>query len=583
MGSCVSTSKRRHRPRKYSLRFRKYHGKISASVPDAPATRKSHIGNQFACSQFVCVKTSASCRKSKVSNHAFHLTQMQWNHRQMEANVICQEEVWFDSVSILDSESDDDFSSVCGDVLPSVNGSVGTQFVPHENASMLVDAVCKLEELYEATPISVAVEQFIETDVGKTEVLFSKKELANADGVTLEKVGEAKLRNQIESCNKMKRVLEDICGSFKELKENRENTDENNCESTSKKLTSSCPPHSVSFISFNDKVQQFPSASPQCQKRRSAVIRLSFGRKSKDGEDVSEFCSSKKYLYHPKAGLLVPFSTSEKLMQGCCSILEPSSFKLRGESYFRHEYVMHLDRRKVPAPSCSPYTPIGIDLFFCPCKVNHIAQHIELPLVKPHEKVPSLLIVNIQLPTYPAAMFLGDSDGEGVSLVLYFKVSDNFDKDISQQFQDSIRRFIDDEVEKVKGFPIDLVVPYRERLKILAGLANPEDLHLNTAEKKLVQAYNEKPVLSRPQHNFYQGSNYFEIDLDVHWFSYISRKGLEAFKERLKYGILELGLTIQAQKQEELPEHVLCCVRMNKVDFVNHGQIPTLMMLDQDM
>ncbi|KAB2613828.1 hypothetical protein D8674_036144 [Pyrus ussuriensis x Pyrus communis] len=496
MGGCVSIPSR-------TIKSRKKH--ITCSASDGTKKRNSDAGarvTDYSVSEFVLADfengATTTHRRSKVSNSTFQLTQMQW-HRQYDSNVICQEETWFDSVSILESDSDDEFTSIHGDGFPLAGNPIGNisggQVVQFERSARFVDNGCKYEEYQSYTKI----------DGGKSDKFVGKDD---------------------EVRSKRKNILDHSYGSFKGLREDRRDSNEK-----------------IQGICLN-LILSAQSLAPQAQRKPSAVFRLSFKRRSCDADETIEQCQSKRFLYCPRPGCIIP----------CCRI-PPSTFKLRGENYFK-------DKRKSPAPNYSPYTPIGVDLFVCPKKIHHIAQHLELPKVKADGKVPH--------------SSLGDESR------MYFKISESFEKDISPQFQDSIKKLVDDETEKVKGFAKDSVVPFRERLKIMAGVVNPEDLGLSSAEKKLVNAYNEKPVLSRPQHNFYKGPNYFEIDLDIHRFSYISRKGLESFRERLKNGILDMGLTIQAQKQEELPEQVLCCMRLNKIDFVDHGQIPSLVTVEDE-
>ncbi|GER37405.1 hypothetical protein STAS_13806, partial [Striga asiatica] len=527
MGACVSSPYIATRPSSKTIKVRRK--RIGRSkkrhISDGNRKGNSDVG-RVAMTEYVHT-TTTTCRRSAVSNSTFHLTQLQW---QIDSN----------------------------DLFPDM--ATG-QVLQYETSSCFMDNKCNFKEYHE---------KYLKIDNNQTgEIFLSKDRVSDPNSFLLTDAQQKELPSLV--MREEKKKLDKVFLSFNGLRVEKSSVEEKN-QGT---LFKSVLPHKVPSLSFNDKIFSTMSWDPQSHKKPSTVIRLSITRKSVEENEIKAFRTSTQYLYRPRAGLLIPCSTNGKPTPGTWSVIEPSTFKLRGESYFR-------DKKKSPAPNVSPYTPIGVDLFVSPRKINHIAQHLDLPPLEENEKAPSLLIVNIQLPTYTPPMFLGDGDGEGLSLVLYFKLSKTFERDVSPQFQDSIKKFVDDEMENVKGYTKSSFVSFRERLKIMVGVVNPDDLAATVTERKLLAAYNEKPVLSRPQHEFYEGPGYFEIDLDIHRFSYIARKGLEAFHERLGSGILDLGLTIQAQKPEELPEEVLACVRLNKIDFANYNQIPRIVRLDDD-
>ncbi|KAJ6321363.1 hypothetical protein OIU77_011446 [Salix suchowensis] len=488
------------------------------------------------------------CRDDRSDGHASAappLCLSSFTNPIFEGNI---EEPWFDSASKFESDCDEDFESFPDDVL-SLNGFEGASLSSIALGRVTNHGDCNIVNLQDSSlndqmqkagdlsgnsthdPVSNFTKQ------SNIQVLNS-----DSDGLSNE-VKQPVFLDEITSIDEnagKEEGLLNICGT----------------------LPGNCLPCLASGVPSVEKRRSISSSSPSARKK--GALKPPF--KWREGNSSSTLFSSKMILQTPLAGSQVPFCPVEKKMLDCWSQIEPCSFKIRGKNYFR-------DKKKEFAPNCAAYYPFGVDVFLSPRKIDHIARFVNLPALNSAGKVPPILVVNIQIPLYPATIFQSEIDGEGANFVLYFKLSDSYSKELPTHFQESIRRLIDDEVEKVKGFRVDTTVPFRERLKILGRVANVDDLHLSAAERKLMQAYNEKPVLSRPQHEFYLGDNYFEIDIDMHRFSYISRKGFEAFLDRLKICVLDIGLTIQGNRVEELPEQILCCIRLNGIDYMRYHQL----------
>ncbi|GAB4839906.1 hypothetical protein Ancab_020615 [Ancistrocladus abbreviatus] len=510
MGACVSTPKgcvgnlSKHSSRK---KYRKRRKGIKKKVPSRLSDRSFDSNNKF--------------DRPAIPDRSF-------TNPTFQGSI---DEAWFDSITILESDCDEDFHSVHDDVL-SVNGferaSVSSHSSMRDDCNFHVPRTSFTEKHNSMGEAS-----------GRNSVSNSIVDVGRSSTEAKHPVFIDEISSSVDEHSAKEDGVLDNCGIIP-----------SNCF---------CLTSTVHLV---EKRRSLSSSPPSARKK--APLKLSF--KWKDGHANSALFSSKSLLQRPIAGSQVPFCPIEKKILDSWSQVEPGTFRVRGQNYFK-------DKKKDFAPNYAAYYPFGVDVFLSPRKVDHIARFVELPAINTSTNFPPILVVNAQIPLYPATIFQGEADGEGMSIVLYFKLNDSFSKEIPSHLQESIRRLMDDEVEKVKGFPVDTIAPFRERLKILGRLVNVEDLHLSAAERKLMNAYNEKPVLSRPQHEFYWGENYFEIDLDMHRFSYISRKGFEAFLGRLKICVIDFGLTIQGNKAEDLPEQILCCIRLNGIDYTNYQQL----------
>jgi len=70
---------------------------------------------------------------------------------------------------------------------------------------------------------------------------------------------------------------------------------------------------------------------------------------------------------------------------------------------------------------------------------------------------------------------------------------------------------------------------------------------------KLIQRYNGKPALVTKSGTFKRHPNYIEFTINVNWWAFLAKKGLHTLIPTFPDFIFNVGFTIEARKDDEMP------------------------------
>nr|CCA14401.1 conserved hypothetical protein [Albugo laibachii Nc14] len=235
----------------------------------------------------------------------------------------------------------------------------------------------------------------------------------------------------------------------------------------------------------------------------------------------------------------------------CCLSVDAQSFQVRGRDYKK-------SRRKEASHSAL-FQYVGADLFRTERKIDRMLSRIEVP-----DQSGRLFIINAQLPHYSPTMW-GDAnaDGPGYSLVLYWWIPEKLLAELENPtngYLSLLQQFLSATNEKNAAI-ID-------RFKVIAQVANEQDCGISGVAKRLLHSHNATPVLTRPQHRLYQYEDgNIEMVVDLHTFSYIARRGIHLLLNKTASLVIDVAFVLQGETEEELPERVIGCCRLNCIDI----------------
>ncbi len=78
-------------------------------------------------------------------------------------------------------------------------------------------------------------------------------------------------------------------------------------------------------------------------------------------------------------------------------------------------------------------------------------------------------------------------------------------------------------------------------------------LFTKTSVPKFIQGYNGKPALVTKSGTFTRHENYIEFSINVNMWAFLAKKGLWTLEPTFPDFIFNVGFTIEARKDEEMP------------------------------
>ena len=251
------------------------------------------------------------------------------------------------------------------------------------------------------------------------------------------------------------------------------------------------------------------------------------------------------------------------------------------------------------------YRVFGIDTYKSPKKINKLSQFVDLnDRIESMSKkckeysydkwpLPPIVIINVMIPNYsPPLLGDGATDGEGFSLVLYAELADGTRGELEKLYSGKIKKeelspaikllskFIHasesrDSNQNFKNNKEDVrrygmkqkeIDDMLQRFKVIVRVMNYSKTQMPYAMHPIVTRYNAKPFLARTSSTFYhEPGKYFAIDIDAHIFGKLARKSLGYLRDCMETVIFDGAFVVEGQKDDELPEQVLCSARISKI------------------